>query len=640
MPQRPRSHVLESESRTAFRLLMEARGWVVRAVDSPDYGVDDQVEVFAPDGSATGLTFYVQVRATDEESLHTALAVRVRDEQQAYFGALGDPVLVVRYHAPSRRLFGQWFHRVDPYYQAGSGTIRISEASEITANAVRGLADEVALVRTLRSSRVSWPLTVTIRCGSQHQARNLAIAMAAIAGDRYLNFTTTIERSTAVTVRLKVVAQGDTLIVHGGLVSTTIHADNDARPIEEVAADAVLGLAVALGSLEHLDAATALIKRAAPRAPGTRSELLVKVSGVLARGHRMMETLRIARVLLDDGYRLEAKFLSSMVSLALGDELEADERRTVADWNLHLAGAAESASDVLGAAADYYSAGNWLFHVVGDYEGARAAYVRAVELDATYQDRNYYIRERAAVHFECGDFSDATAWYRRAMAVHPTENGLAFRLADALAFDGRYSEALEQSRRYTDAPESTEPVWSLKTAVLRFLVEERGFSEQNRSSSAADELARSADRLTEQDQRLERFFDALALDALCGRAWHGILQILAYERRELVAAVGPVLILALEAKRPEVWAEALLVTLGAGEVDLAHQVASAALWAHDSAFVDAVRSMSSTFPAELRDDILDLVEMSRSSVVRSQRGFTVRTRDDRGDATELSIGPR
>ncbi|MCA1695940.1 MAG: DUF4365 domain-containing protein, partial [Actinobacteria bacterium] len=381
MPQRPRSHVLESLSRNAFKDLLEARGWVVHRLDDHDYGLDDHVEVFVA-GSATGLKFYAQVRATDEPNLHKALGVRVRRQQQAYFGAVGDPVLVVRYHAPSQRLFGQWFHRIDPYPRTEpSGTIRIPESSVLTEDNVGELANEVALVRTVRSARVSWPLDVIVRCASQDEARDLAIAMAAVAGDSqpYLRFSA--DQSPQGT-RLSVDLKPETLVVHGGLASTTIHGETSGRSVEDLAADAVLGLGVALASLEHLDAATTLFLQTAHIAPSISSgALLVRVTGALARGRRPNEALRIGKQLLDAGRSTEAEFLVSTVTMPISDSLDEDERRAVSQWHLSLASASETANNIPKAAAEYYSAGNWLFNSVHDYPEALDAFKHAAELD-------------------------------------------------------------------------------------------------------------------------------------------------------------------------------------------------------------------------------------------------------------------
>src|SRR3954452_14683220 len=140
MPKRIRTHRLESEARRRFRELIEDKGWVVREMDKPDYGIDDLVEVFDGD-NATGVTFLVQSRGTDKE-LPDGLSLTVRKAQQNYFRSFNDPVLIVRYHSPTQTTLTKWFHQVDPYPRRESSTIRLSTDDELTSEDVEALALE------------------------------------------------------------------------------------------------------------------------------------------------------------------------------------------------------------------------------------------------------------------------------------------------------------------------------------------------------------------------------------------------------------------------------------------------------------------------------------------------------------------
>lgn len=86
MPQRPRSHQLESESRAAIRSAIPPV-WVYRDLDQ-DYGVDSEVEIFAENGSATGIKFLVQLKGTDEPILHKALRLRFPQAKFEYYKSL------------------------------------------------------------------------------------------------------------------------------------------------------------------------------------------------------------------------------------------------------------------------------------------------------------------------------------------------------------------------------------------------------------------------------------------------------------------------------------------------------------------------------------------------------------------------
>jgi hypothetical protein len=131
MPGRPREHVLEEESCIALRALLPAE-WTMEPVRR-DYGLDARVEVFQ-DGRATGLAFWAQLKATDEPDLRRALSVGFETTSLNYLSVQAEPVLLVRYHAPTAGQFGTWLHRHD---------IRLKRAGQKTATVRWRLPDEL-----------------------------------------------------------------------------------------------------------------------------------------------------------------------------------------------------------------------------------------------------------------------------------------------------------------------------------------------------------------------------------------------------------------------------------------------------------------------------------------------------------------
>src|SRR5713226_682048 len=83
MPQRPRSHELEDESRRQFQMVLPS-SWVFRPAD-PDYGIYGQVEIFSGDGQATGLIFLVQLKGTDNPGQVEDILVRSLVERLGVF---------------------------------------------------------------------------------------------------------------------------------------------------------------------------------------------------------------------------------------------------------------------------------------------------------------------------------------------------------------------------------------------------------------------------------------------------------------------------------------------------------------------------------------------------------------------------
>lgn len=104
MPKRARSHQLESQSLNFFESLLPDE-WVCRKKDQ-DYGVDLEVEIFDHDGASTGLTFLVQVKATDDLSKEKLVSIKV--DRLKYLMDLDAPSMVVRFCHPTRTVHFEW----------------------------------------------------------------------------------------------------------------------------------------------------------------------------------------------------------------------------------------------------------------------------------------------------------------------------------------------------------------------------------------------------------------------------------------------------------------------------------------------------------------------------------------------------
>ena len=97
--------------------------------ETPDYGIDGEVEIFDNAGNPTGFRFHVQLKATDRPDSSFASQVRLRRETVDYYLSLSRPILLVSYHSGSQRLYWRWFHFLDPYYGGfGKKWVRVSFA--------------------------------------------------------------------------------------------------------------------------------------------------------------------------------------------------------------------------------------------------------------------------------------------------------------------------------------------------------------------------------------------------------------------------------------------------------------------------------------------------------------------------------
>ncbi len=147
MPKRSRSHELEELSVARFNALLPAK-WVSRA-KLPDYGIDREVEIFDEQGNSTGLTFLVQLRATDSAQLRDRVVLET--DELDYYRQLDLPVIVARYSSVSDSFFWQWDNTiragVRPKEGQSSVTYRFNQTDQW------GEATSAAIRRTLEVRR-------------------------------------------------------------------------------------------------------------------------------------------------------------------------------------------------------------------------------------------------------------------------------------------------------------------------------------------------------------------------------------------------------------------------------------------------------------------------------------------------------
>ncbi|WP_422091077.1 DUF4365 domain-containing protein [Tenacibaculum ovolyticum] len=84
MPRRPIQHQLEDISRNKLESCIPKKEWLIRD-KGKDYGVDCEVELFDGEGYATGILFYVQLKATSSNNETQIYNVDFKIDTLEYF---------------------------------------------------------------------------------------------------------------------------------------------------------------------------------------------------------------------------------------------------------------------------------------------------------------------------------------------------------------------------------------------------------------------------------------------------------------------------------------------------------------------------------------------------------------------------
>ncbi len=491
MTKRPREHVLETESRNAFRGVVPAE-WVVRDIHE-DYGVDLEVEIFV-NGVTSGVTFRVQLRATD--SLLEPPKVRVERDEVQYWRASDSPVLLVRYVASTRSIWGMW---------AIDGRIVISEARTLTVKfesadrMVKGGIDFIE--RDLAARRLRRAGTIkTVEVGVTFDGLDLdtesSLMLSLIQSSSPMGGRVKFSRNPSNPVAQIRISENLAKIwlLIGPSFSFPLSFPDLLGP------DCVVGLALCFSNEGSMSSVAAgLLASAICLSEFREIEVLVEpISGCLIpAGH--LETIR--RLAAESSGQVQLLYqmalLEAQASGYTGAELRLSERAR--------AKALESAGNAEEAAVIWYTTGKQALHA-GEVDDALVDLENARRVDSAYGERSYWWKDCGGAYFLAGRVSEASKSYLRAFELGKPE--VEQLLGDALMHLGRYEEALDRLAVPWSGNWQAGANWQVLAIVARYFVDELEVSSQERDVPAANLALETGD-----------FVAALQADLMCSSAW-------------------------------------------------------------------------------------------------------------------------
>ncbi len=523
MPRRSRSHEIEAESRAAFQTALPSR-WVVRPINN-EYGIDDQVELFEG-GLATGRTFLAQNKGTDEPDLAKALAVRLNLTTVSYAAEQDVPVLLVRYHTPTRTLYAKWFHAFDILLKRPDQktvTYRLSDADKWTGETPERLAAEVERWRRLRLGDFSLPVTLCLEITSSVGRIPPVEAELAIKGEAARVSELLAIRSGAASADEIPIAI-DEEVIHinrRGSRTLSVHHPNldyDRTDTQRFVTDFFSAVGCWLGQVGEVAAAATLLTAYAANSSLIHDpELALRAASFFVRARNfdgligLIETLENREL---PGDRPIADLLE--MALASSPSMTPVEVERIERFFVARAEAGTAAGDIRRARVAYYNAGS-LLRAQGLFRDAFAHYWTAVECDPSYYpSRRYFLEELGGILFQLGSFDHASDLYQRAIAMEFDPN-LSALLGDALMFAGRYADARDAFERYLEGVTGeVDPEFALKWALLPRLSEIAGSTQDRRRPEAESLLADIAD--VDEEKVPALLVEAISLDALSPNA--------------------------------------------------------------------------------------------------------------------------
>lgn len=431
---RPRAHQLEEESITRFRELLPS-AWVYRP-KSPDYGIDAEVEIF-DDEKSTGLSFLVQLKATDNPDLSD----RVRLEAKAldYYLRFDQPAGVARYCSVTKGFYWQWASVIAGRVSRSDDQITVSYIfgeherwNDGTAERIRRM---LGARRTLATYPAGAPMPLRIDLTgippSQRYALERAMAKAIAESHGTLQRAdrtphpvevTVVPTPNHLTVKIDDVASMTFDLIEPDpevYVTSTLYALARLLLVKKLPrqAESVARLLLSRG-LPHHDGRLAF---AACQALTADLDALIELA-VINGLHDPTNILNSAII-----HELRQAPQPVATRNAAADKLFSASLETVRDTE------PERLSAVYYSHANFCRANGASLAAIRDYNWAR-------KLRPAYLQADYYLREVAGVLFEAHRYTAAVRAYAAAREINDNPE-LTFLHADALLLAGSIAEA-------------------------------------------------------------------------------------------------------------------------------------------------------------------------------------------------------
>jgi len=503
MPKRPREHVLEEESRKRFEQALPDQ-WVVRKPD-PDYAIDAEVEVFGEDGNSTGLVFYVQLKATDEEGLPKALKLSFKKETIEYYHKLKLPTLIVRYHSPSRQLFSRWAHSIDLYYSspdADNYSVQFAEDSlwgEETPEQVRTYVEQLRDLESAMPLPIEFSLHLSTEFSDDTYPLRLESTLRALMRSQQMPVSLASSGPTELSAEIIVlptevrisVLQKNLFTMHG-LQDKDDKYNEDRLPYDILS---TLGCSLFLTGRKTM--ALQILTDNLPNSALVESiDFLALMSSFIGSEKSFPTVIRLMQNILESDRSDKAGivnnifmviFMPGHLKFGCPENLQKD----LSNLMLDLCKRMESEGENEAAAVTYYNLGNAMRHsnLFTDRQ-VIAWYKKAARLWEAYLKRDYFWAELGGVLFNCRKYLCSSRFYGRALAIeeNPWTMGLC---ADALLFSGRYSESLACYQDYIskEKAEDLNTEMTLKAGLVESLIDSTKIRRQRRMEEKAFDLA-------------------------------------------------------------------------------------------------------------------------------------------------------
>lgn len=528
MPKRTKNHELEDTSRFKFQSVIP-NNWVFRNKEK-DYGIDGEVEIFDEVGNATGLIFFVQLKATSSRKKSTIMNVDLKIETIKYYKKLDVPVLLVRYSEFEDKFYLKWVYNLDLFFlKKRQKKLRIKFKSEDRWNSKSNelVLKRLRQIRNIKQGRFSYPFNVSVNIiddSVNSKSREVLLIELKRKLKKYSDYLRVSKPSDTL---LNIELSNDKLSINLiDLSACTFHRIFDRKKdqfSEDIAKDILLGIGIILFNLGHVERLAEIIfKNNLEDSLILREEILEHCLPQLIQSSYVNDVLK----LIDNIYEnIESTKLRAAIDLTTlfsrGSKNESTKEAVEYFLNGRLNKAIEKKDDSLIGIA-HYNLGNF-YKGVNENRKAIYHYIRAKRFEPIYLKQDYFFTELGGLFFEQTYFKFSAKLYRVAVELGADIKVKAL-LGDALLYSGEYSQSINTFEDYLRTLNDNEhPIleFQLKYLCISEIVEEEGIEKQIRKTVQSSKVA-DISKIDDPNEIEKRLKSALELDLLSPLAWYNI----------------------------------------------------------------------------------------------------------------------
>ncbi|MCW3167926.1 DUF4365 domain-containing protein [Chryseobacterium sp. 09-1422] len=518
MPQRTKNHIIEDESRLAFYNSLP-KHWVYRDKDK-DYGVDCEVEIFDELGNASGLIFWVQLKATESQSLKIIENMLFKPEKVYQYHSYSIPVMIVRYSKFQDKLYFRW--AIDYTNQKKTlNKIKVGfDDSQVLENDFeQKIISYLQRYRTVSNSNITFPInTVVLRHNGNYKIP--AVTIEYINKIIYKNpkYFKLVRKEDQSLLQIKV--KEDIIyytLTDKNFSSSSYESKSLTNESFNFFNEVILSsISILLYTCENENLGNEIFfENNLLQTIKDNNDYLIHFLPYLLSGNFYQEVLNKLDNMFDENSDNMIQIISLVVQMSATNG-DAVRRKVFEDFLHKQFQYSMLRGEDLSLSAAAYNLGNH-YKSQGKHSEALFYYLKAKRFNPSYLLQNYYYFELGGIFFSLQKYSLAIKCYSKSIELNSDNKYVKAHLGDALMYDGKFEKAVESIDDFLTEQSQTEiekNEWFLKYFCLKSLLLSGYPTEQKRNSFAA-----------QKSLEIDKIQEALDYDMLYENAWrkNGVL---------------------------------------------------------------------------------------------------------------------